>query len=72
MREPNGASRILLISLIRRIVSVPRDCEGDSPKLRRKESVKWLWLEKPSSKASTVSGTSSSASRRKASRSRSR
>src|SRR5215510_1905238 len=61
-------SRFLLISRKPRLLTTRRTSEG----ARRKGSVKWLWLEKPSSRASAVRSFAPSLSRSSEARNRRR
>src|SRR5215510_12323202 len=65
-------SRFLLISRKPRRLTTWRTSEGARPNSRRKESVKWLWLEKPSSRASAVRSFAPSLSRSSEARNRRR
>src|SRR5262245_17611266 len=63
-------SRFLLISRNPPRPASRRTSEGVRTNARRKESVKWLWLEKPSSRASAVRSFAPSASRSSEARNR--
>src|SRR5262245_27647830 len=63
-------SRFLLISRNPRRLAPRRTSEGVRPNSRQKESVKWLWLEKPSSRASAVRSFAPSARRSSEARNR--
>ena len=66
----NQTVKILLIFCRMAVEGFWRKCEGDTPKARRNEAEKWLWLAKPSAKLSSVREVSLAATGSKDARSR--